>query len=191
MSYCSMVDITNTQSIGRSVYLTTVNNGTLIKTSLRSQDHHSYTVLVPMLIEPSQIVIDFYSRLLFFADVGVHAIMSVKYDGSDMKVVLGPQHVYMPESLAVFEDKVFYSETDVQTVYWANKFGHFAPQMLETLSSSTLTIFHPLLQPLQDPYENTCKLSKLSNRRFNKIMYMLQCFNLAKTAPAIKACVYL
>ena len=142
---------------GRCVYLTTVNNGTLIKVSLGSQDHHSYTVLVPMLMEPSQIVIDFYSGLLFFADVGIHAIMSVRYDGSNLKVVLGPQHVYMPESLAVFEDKVFYSETGLQTVYWANKFGRSAPQMLQTLSSSTLTIFHPLLQPLKDPYENTCK----------------------------------
>ena len=137
--------------------MTTVNNGTLIKTSLWSQDHHSYTVLVPTLIEPSQMVIDFYSELLFFADVGVHAIMSVGYDGSDLKVVLGPQYVYMPKSLAVFEDKVFYCETGLQTVYWANKFGHSAPQVLETLSSSTLTIFHPLLQPLEDPYENTCK----------------------------------
>ena len=137
--------------------MTTVNNGTLIKTSLRSQDHHSYSVLAPMLIEPSQIVIDFYSGLLFFADVGVHAIMSVRYDGSGLKVVLGRQHVYMPESLAVFEDKMFYSETGLQTVYWANKFGHSAPQMLETLSSSTLTIFHPLLQPLEDPYDNACK----------------------------------
>ena len=132
-------------------------NGTVIKSSVRSQDHNSYSVLVPGLLQPSQIVIDFYSGLLFFADVEVHAIMSVRYDGSGLRVVLDQQHVYMPESLAVFEDKVFYSEHGLQTVYWANKFGHSGPQMLQTLSSSSLTIFHPLLQPLQDPYENTCK----------------------------------
>lgn len=110
-----------------------------------------------MLIKPSQIVIDFYSGLLFFADVGVHAIMSVRYDGSSLKTVLGAQHVRMPKSLAVFEDNVFYCETGIQTVFWANKFGHSAPQPLQMISSSTLTIFHSLLQPLQDPYENTCK----------------------------------
>ena len=107
-------------------------------------------------MEPSQIVIDFYSGLLFFADIGVHAIMYVRYDGSGLKIVLGPQHVYMPKSLAVFEDKVFYSETGSQEVYWANKFGHSTPQLLQ-MSSSALTIFHSLLQPLQDPYEDTCE----------------------------------
>lgn len=128
----------------------------MIKASLRSQNLYDYNVLVPTLIKPSQIVVDFYGSLLFFADVGVHAIMSVRYDGSGLKVVLGPQYVYMPESLAVFEDKLFYSETGSQTVYWANKFGHSAPQLLQ-MSSSVLTIVHSSLQPLQDPYEDTCK----------------------------------
>lgn len=132
-------------------------NGTILKTSLRSQGLNDYSALVTTLMEPSQIVIDFYSGLLFFADNGLHAIMSVRYDGSRLKTVLGPEYVYMPQSLAVFEDNVFYCETSLQTVYWANKFGHSRPQQLQMLSSSTLTIIHPLLQPLQDPYENTCK----------------------------------
>ena len=143
--------------INRSVYLTTINNGTVIKTSLQSQSPHNYSVLVPTLIEPSQVVIDFYSGLLFIADVGVHAIMSVQYDGSNLRTVLGPRDVYMPKSLAVFEDNMFYCEIGSQAVYWVNKFGHSRPQRLRVLSSNTLTVVHALLQPLQDPYENTCK----------------------------------
>lgn len=137
--------------------MTTTTNGSVIKTSLRSQNLHEYNVLVPSLKQPSQIVIDFYSGLLFFADVREHAIMSVKYDGSSLRTVLDSQHVYMPESLAVFEDNVFYCETDLQTVFWANKFGNSAPQLLQMITSNALTIFHSLLQPLHDPYDNTCK----------------------------------
>ena len=137
--------------------MTTTKNGSVIKVSLRSQNLHEYNVLVPTLIEPSQIVIDFYSGMLFFADVGLHAIMSVKYDGSSLRTVLNSEHVYMPKSLAVFEDKVFYCETRLQTVFWANKFGNSAPQLLQMITSNSLTIFHSLLQPLHDPYDNSCK----------------------------------
>jgi len=129
----------------------------VLKTSLQSQSLHDYSVLVPALIVPSQIVVDFYSGVLFFADNGLPAIMSVRYDGSRLKTVLGPEHIHAVQSLAVFEDNIFYCETGLQTVYWVNKFGHSRPQQLQMLSSNVLTIIHPSLQPLQDPYDNTCK----------------------------------
>ncbi|XP_065888828.1 delta and Notch-like epidermal growth factor-related receptor [Dysidea avara] len=78
--------------------------------------------------------------------------MSMRYDGSNLTVVLGPQHVYMPQCLAVFEDEVFYCETVSHQLYHANKFGRSIPHQLEG-NSSALTLVHPLLQPEKDPYE--------------------------------------
>ena len=80
----------------------------------------------------------------------------MKYDGSNLTVVLGPQHVYMPQCLVVFEDEVFYCETVSHQLYHANKFGQSSPHPLEG-NSSALTLVHPLLQPTEDPYERQCK----------------------------------
>jgi len=145
----------------RYIYITTTsnvtNNGSIVKTSLQSQDVNQYDVLVTNLTKPTQIVIDFYTGLLFFNDIGRHVIMSVRYDGSNLAVVLGPQHVYMPQCLAVFEDEVFYCETLSHQLYHANKFGQSSPLQLKG-NSSALTFAHPLLQPAEDPYEKLCKL---------------------------------
>lgn len=144
----------------RYVYITTTSNGRIIRASLRSQDVNQFDVLVTNLSMPTQIVIDFYTGLLFFNDISLHVIMSVNYDGSNLTVVLGPQHVYMPQCLAVFEDEVFYCENISHQLYHANKFGRSSPYQLPG-NSSTVTLVHPLLQPAADPYERQRKLALL------------------------------
>ena len=79
----------------------------------------------------------------------------MRYDGSNLTVVLGPQHVYMPQCLAVFEDdEMFYCETVSHQLYHANKFGRSIPHQLEG-NSSALTLVHPLLQPEKDPLKDS------------------------------------
>ena len=65
------------------------------------------------LLNPVALAIDFDNDVLFWIDSGKHAIKSVNFDGTGMKVVLAnPKELISPYGITVFGDNVYWTDTN-------------------------------------------------------------------------------
>ncbi|XP_059825945.1 prolow-density lipoprotein receptor-related protein 1-like [Hypanus sabinus] len=99
---------------------------------------------------PSGIALDTVKNYLYWVDSKLHTLSSVGLNGQDRRTVLSSQsYLSWPCSVAVFEDRVFWSNRDTETIYGANK---FTGADLQALASNLqkfqdLVIYHELIQP--------------------------------------------
>lgn len=73
---------------------------------------------------PNGLTIDHVAMRLYWVDAKLHQISSVKFDGSDRRLVLhSHEHLGQPFSLAVFQDWIYWSDWEQMAVLRASKFN--------------------------------------------------------------------
>jgi hypothetical protein len=101
---------------------------------------------------PNGLAIDYLDRRVFWADAKLKMISSCNYDGSDRLVVLSSWgSLRHPFSLAVFEEKVYWTDWDTEGIHYVNKYtgeNSNGSVLLERLSGPmTIRVFQEQNQP--------------------------------------------
>lgn len=106
---------------------------------------------------PNGLALDLLEERLYWADAKVKSIFSSDYYGNDVKVVLH-SHSFLrhPFSLAIFEDRVFYTDWEHDGVISVNKFtGSDVTKLMTSVSTPmTVRIYHRATQP---EHPNKCE----------------------------------
>ncbi|GMS84654.1 hypothetical protein PENTCL1PPCAC_6829, partial [Pristionchus entomophagus] len=99
---------------------------------------------------PNGLALDLLEERLYWADAKVKSIFSSDYYGNEVKVVLH-SHSFLrhPFSLAIFEDRVFYTDWEHDGVISVNKFtGSDVTKLMTSVSTPmTVRIYHRATQP--------------------------------------------
>ncbi|GMT16834.1 hypothetical protein PFISCL1PPCAC_8131 [Pristionchus fissidentatus] len=106
---------------------------------------------------PNGLALDMIGQRLYWADAKVKSIFSSDYDGNDVKVVLHSHNFLRhPFSLAIFEDRVFYTDWEHDGVISVNKFtGSDVTKLMTSVSTPmTVRIYHKATQP---EHPNKCE----------------------------------
>lgn len=114
---------------------------------------------------PNGLTLDLVRRRLYWVDAKLNMISSVDFDGRNRETVLrSHDFLHHPFSISVFEDFVYWTDWDRQTIFKANKFNgsdvtHVAA--LRTLHNPMVVrVYHPYVQP---EGVNHCKNSRCSH----------------------------
>ncbi|CAJ0932226.1 unnamed protein product, partial [Mesorhabditis belari] len=105
---------------------------------------------------PNGLALDLLEKRVYWADAKVKSILSCDYYGNNIKTVLH-SHSYLrhPFSLAVFEDRVYFTDWEHDGVISVNKFtgGDVQKLMGKVSTPMTVRIYHKQAQP---EHSNKC-----------------------------------
>uniref|UniRef100_H2ZX19 LDL receptor related protein 8 n=1 Tax=Latimeria chalumnae TaxID=7897 RepID=H2ZX19_LATCH len=131
------------------------------KAGLNGADRH---VLVLESIEwPNGITLDLLNQRLYWVDSKLHLLSSIDFNGSNRKALISStDHLSHPFALAVFEDKVYWTDLENEAIFSANRLnGQDASILADHLSNPhDIVVFHELKQPKAQDF---CKLGSLLN----------------------------
>ena len=99
---------------------------------------------------PNGIALDIMDRRIYWADAKLKIIMTCDYDGQDVKLVLRSHDLLKhPFSLAVFEDRLYWTDWDSDGVVAANKYnGKEVEKIMRGVSGPmTVRVYHEAVQP--------------------------------------------
>ncbi|ETN83365.1 Low-density lipoprotein receptor domain class A, partial [Necator americanus] len=105
---------------------------------------------------PNGLALDYIDKRVYWADAKVKSIFSCDYWGRDIKIILhSHQYLRHPFSIAVFEDRIYYTDWEHDGVITINKFtgGEMRTVMQKVSTPMTVRIYHRLAQP---PLPNKC-----------------------------------
>lgn len=72
---------------------------------------------------PNGITLDLVRKRIYWVDGKLNIIASANYDGSERRQILySTEYLRHPFSITTFEDHVYWTDWDKQTVFKANKF---------------------------------------------------------------------
>uniref|UniRef100_A0A8C5HWX3 EGF-like domain-containing protein n=1 Tax=Gouania willdenowi TaxID=441366 RepID=A0A8C5HWX3_GOUWI len=121
-------------------------------------------VLVANNIEwPNGITLDVANKRLYWVDSKLHLIASVDLNGAHRRThISSAQTLGHPYALAVFEDRIFWTDRDKAAVFMANRLtGRDIHALAENLNDPhDIVVFHQLRQP-QGP--DSCNLGGMTN----------------------------
>ncbi|VDK51760.1 unnamed protein product, partial [Cylicostephanus goldi] len=106
---------------------------------------------------PNGLALDYIDKRVYWADAKVKSIFSCDYWGHDVKIILhSHQYLRHPFSIAVFEDRIYYTDWEHDGVITINKFtgGEMRTVMQKVSTPMTVRIYHKLAQPHM---ENKCR----------------------------------
>uniref|UniRef100_A0AAQ5Y305 EGF-like domain-containing protein n=1 Tax=Amphiprion ocellaris TaxID=80972 RepID=A0AAQ5Y305_AMPOC len=121
-------------------------------------------VLVADNIEwPNGITLDVANRRLYWVDSKLHHIASVDLNGAHRRThISSAERLGHPYALAVFEDRIYWTDRDRAAVFMANRLtGQDIHALAENLNDPhDIVVFHQLRQP-QGP--DSCNLGSVAN----------------------------
>uniref|UniRef100_A0A8C5S4V6 LDL receptor related protein 8 n=1 Tax=Laticauda laticaudata TaxID=8630 RepID=A0A8C5S4V6_LATLA len=133
----------------------------LEKSGLNGMDRQ---VLVTDNIEwPNGITLDLLNQRLYWVDSKLHLLSSVDFNGSNRKVLISSvDNLSHPFGLAVFEDRVFWTDLENEAIFSANRLNGLDISILaENLNNPhDIVVFHELKQPKAP---DVCELHSLPN----------------------------
>lgn len=96
---------------------------------------------------PTALTIDTIIQRLYFVDTKLQQLQTIKYDGSGRKVLLSKGLVH-PLGLAVFEDRLYYTDYSLNTIFTVNKrTGERLGELKTNLKRPTgISAVHPMHQ---------------------------------------------
>ncbi|XP_061489006.1 low-density lipoprotein receptor-related protein 8 isoform X5 [Rhineura floridana] len=131
------------------------------KSGLNGMDRQ---VLVTDNIEwPNGITLDLLNQRLYWVDSKLHLLSSVDFSGSNRKVLISSvDDLSHPFGLAVFEDRVFWTDLENEAIFSANRLNGLDVSVLaENLNNPhDIVVFHELKQPKAP---DACELNSLPN----------------------------
>ncbi|ETE70611.1 Low-density lipoprotein receptor-related protein 8, partial [Ophiophagus hannah] len=131
------------------------------KSGLNGMDRQ---VLVTDNIEwPNGITLDLLNQRLYWVDSKLHLLSSVDFNGSNRKVLISSvDNLSHPFGLAVFEDRVFWTDLENEAIFSANRLNGLDISVLaENLNNPhDIVVFHELKQPKAP---DVCELHSLPN----------------------------
>ncbi|CAO4364405.1 unnamed protein product [Caenorhabditis nigoni] len=110
-----------------------------------------------LVIWPNTLALDYVDKRVYWADAKIKLIFSCDYWGKDIRTVLrSHQFLRHPFSMAIFENKLYYTDRQHDGVISVNKFTGTDLQnvMTEVKSPRTIRIYHQQAQP--QLMENKC-----------------------------------
>ncbi|XP_025032901.1 low-density lipoprotein receptor-related protein 8 [Python bivittatus] len=131
------------------------------KSGLNGMDRQ---VLVTENIEwPNGITLDLLNQRLYWVDSKLHLLSSIDFNGSNRKVLISSvDNLSHPFGLAVFEDRVFWTDLENEAIFSANRLNGLDISILaENLNNPhDIVVFHELKQPKAP---DVCELRSLPN----------------------------
>ncbi|XP_048207305.1 low-density lipoprotein receptor-related protein 8 isoform X6 [Perognathus longimembris pacificus] len=112
---------------------------------------------------PNGIALDLLNQRLYWVDSKLHQLSSIDFSGSNRKMLIfSTDFLSHPFGIAVFEDKVFWTDLENEAIFSANRLNGLEISILaENLNNPhDIVIFHELKQPRA---ADACELSAQPN----------------------------
>nr|XP_044995242.1 low-density lipoprotein receptor-related protein 8 isoform X12 [Jaculus jaculus] len=112
---------------------------------------------------PNGITLDLLNQRLYWVDSKLHQLSSIDFSGKNRKMlIISTDFLSHPFGIAVFEDKVFWTDLENEAIFSANRLNGLEISVLaENLNNPhDIVIFHELKQPRA---ADACELSAQPN----------------------------
>ncbi|XP_033227247.1 low-density lipoprotein receptor-like isoform X6 [Belonocnema kinseyi] len=101
---------------------------------------------------PNGLTLDLIGKKVYWVDAKLNIIASCNYDGSGRRTILySPDTLRHPFSITTFEDYVYWTDWDKETIFKANKFTGKDVESITSLRSQqhpmVVHVYHPYRQP--------------------------------------------
>uniref|UniRef100_A0A915DGL5 HAT C-terminal dimerisation domain-containing protein n=1 Tax=Ditylenchus dipsaci TaxID=166011 RepID=A0A915DGL5_9BILA len=120
---------------------------------------------------PNGLAVDILDRKVYWADAKMKLISSCDYWGKNVRTVIhSHQHLRHPFSLAVFEEKLYWTDWDQEGVLTVNKFhGNDVKTLMKGISGPmTVRVYHKQAQP---EHINKCERSDCEHLCLPRAMF--------------------
>ncbi|KAM7401105.1 hypothetical protein PAMA_005342 [Pampus argenteus] len=159
------ISVASVDGTKRRVLINTdLNWGTRAKIEKAGMNGVDRQVLVADNIEwPNGITLDVANRRLYWVDSKLHLIASVDLNGAHRRThLVSAERLGHPYAVAVFEDRIYWTDRDRAAVVMANRLtGQDIHTLAENLNDPhDIVVFHQLRQP-QGP--DSCNLGSVAN----------------------------
>lgn len=85
---------------------------------------HRQTIVTFDIKWPNGLTLDLLKQRLYWLDAKLHSISSVNFDGSERRIIFkSNEFLHHPYSISVFEDFVYWTDWEKNTIFRANKFN--------------------------------------------------------------------